>query len=454
MFAGNVYIDYYTNYDEVGNLSVDLKKLDINNSQLTGAEYNIKIVNPDGIVIRKDVTVNNGDGSQGIELTGVSVNVGSYIYLTEKTAPIGYAVNENTETLYVRAIDAKGEITLEHVDDSYRPTRLKLTKLAPTKISDDLVKTNYQIELIDYSLDTFKFGIKAVDSSSLAGIEGYGFKIDSSLGAQSTIETNKNGDGQTIVGGSIENKTITYTITTSKIAQYYKSLGRNIIVKVAFDITGSVDVNKTMQIQTDAGYGRTWTIENLGATSEGPIQIKILIAHQDPLVVTVNTLDEYTGSAIRTAEYKITESFVLPATGNGTINVGYALENGTKTYKLTQTKIGDSYNSISEKIFNITYKNEVIDASLLSITDSDSTEKVSTITKTSARGITINVYAKPKVPFEITNLDYFNKTTTLQGANFEINEVSTTNNVTGTTDARGKTGIYVGRFGTSEDKNI
>ena len=40
------------------------------------------------------------------------------------------------------------------------------------------------------------------------------------------------------------------------------------------------------------------------------------------------------------------------------------------------------------------------------------------------KAIKIRVYVEPRVPFEITNLYYFENTTKLQGANFEVTEVS------------------------------
>ena len=147
--------------------------------------------------------------SSSIELTGLSVNVGSIIYLTETSAPIGYGVNANAETLEVKNITEDGEVVLEQIDQAYAENRLKLSKLASTTTSSGATKTNYEVTLTDYQLDTFKFEINAVDSSTLKGVEGYGFNIQTSLGAQKTIETESDGNGSASVGGSIENNTIT-----------------------------------------------------------------------------------------------------------------------------------------------------------------------------------------------------------------------------------------------------
>ena len=81
--------------------------------------------------------------------------------------------------------------------------------MASTTTSSGATKTNYEVTLTDYQLDTFKFEINAVDSSTLKGVEGYGFNIQTSLGAQKTIETESDGNGSASVGGSIENNTIT-----------------------------------------------------------------------------------------------------------------------------------------------------------------------------------------------------------------------------------------------------
>ena len=160
------------------------------------------------------IKVDNGDESSAIELTGLSVNVGSLIYLTETTAPIGYGVNTNAETLEVKQIADDGEIILQQIDQAYSTNRLKLEKQQSTTTSAGTVKSNYQVTLTDYSLDKFEFNINAVDSTSLNGIEGFGFNIQSSLGAQKTVTTGADGNGTVNVGGNIENNTITYIKTT------------------------------------------------------------------------------------------------------------------------------------------------------------------------------------------------------------------------------------------------
>ena len=450
VYLSNVTLDLYTNYDDVGNLAIDLKKQDKDERKLTGAEYDVKVVNPDTTVVRKHVKVDNGDENSAIELTGLSVNVGSLIYITETTAPIGYGVNTNTETLEVKRIEQDGEVILEQVDPGYAENRLKYTKLDPTTTAAGTIKSNYQVTLTDYQLDTFAFGINTVDDTSLRSISDCGFKISTSLGAQGELTTNSFGTKQIMLGGKPENKTVTYTITpTSQVKEYYKPLKNTIKVNVVFDITGNVDVNATINAQTDSNYGTLWEIEQLETTGE--IKVKIFKTHLDPLSVTIETVDKvtdrvYTDSKL---EYTITDSAIENNKGMDRINVGYTLENGVRTYKLSQTSIRENYKSIDDKIFRVTYKNEKLTEAILKNNDG------STITITGDKSIKIRVYVEPKVPFEITNLYYFNNETKLKEAKFEVTELTSgdkATGITGTTDEKkGVTGIYSGIFGTNEE---
>lgn len=442
VYLSNITLDLYTNYDDIGNLSLDLKKQDKDGNELSGAEYDIRIVNPDSTVVKKHVTVSNGQDSSDIELVGTTVNVGSYIYITETKAPIGYGINGNAETLEVKEITEDGEIILEQIDQAYSENRLILNQLASTTTSSGAIKSNYEVKLIDYQLDTFEFEISAVDSSTLQGIEGYGFNIKTSLGAQSKITTDKAGIGMTKVGGNIENNTITYTITANTVADYYKPLTALINVNVVFDITGNIDIDKTKAAQTDSTYGKIWTIENID--TEGKIKIKVLIDHQDPLVVRVETIDKITNTKVTDVEYKVSESVVLPGTGSDRIEVGYVKEAGMQDYKLEQTSIKNSYAKAKDETFKVTYKDE-------NITDVEMTSDNANITKTGDKEVTIKLYVEPKVPFEITNLYYFNHNTALQGSNFEVTEIESNDVGTGTTNANGITGIYSGILGTDKD---
>ena len=444
VYLSNITLDLYTDYDEVGNLSLDLKKQSNNETELQGAEYDIKIVNPDTTTIKKHVTVSNGDDSSDIELSGVTVNVGSLIYISETTAPVGYGINSNTETLQVKNITDDGDVEIEQIDQAYSENRLKLEKLASEVTSLGMMKSNYKVTLTDYQLDTFEFGVNTVNDTSLIGVEGNKFKIESTLGAQSIISTDNTGKGTALVGGNVENKTVTYTLTNTKIADFYKPIASTIKVNVVFDLSGNVDTNATLNAQTDTGFGTLWSIENIETT--GKVEIKILIKHQDPLTVKVQTIDKVTNANITDVQYKVEESQELPGTGSNSIDVGYVLENGMKTYKLIQTSIKNSYAKAEEKGFIIKYTNENITDARFTINTTD------TIQITGNKEVTIKIFVEPKVPFEITNLYYFNNDTKLQGSNFEITEMSSGDIGTGTTNVDGITGIYAGILGT--DTNV
>ena len=446
VYLSNILLDLYTNYDDVGNLAIDFKKENQSEEKLTGAKYNLKVTNPDGTVVRKEISISNGDESSDIEISGLNVNVGSIIELTETEAPIGYGINANTETLEVTDISNDGEITLEQKDISYNPNRLKVEKLVNTTTSSGNIKTNYEVTFIDYQLDTFGFEITTKDSNTQKGVEGFGFNIDTSKGAKNTLVTGKDGFGSVKVGGNLENYTITYTISTNKLADYYKPLNNLINVNVVFDTFGNVDTAATMQAQTDINYGNLWTITTLEDSNNGKIGIQILVEHQDPLVVKLETIDKITNTKLAGTSYKITESEELPAIGTDTIEVGYTLQNGTRTYNLIQTSIKDSYQAVADKSFTVEYTNEKLTNATLSSTTSEDN-----ITITGNKEVTIKIFVEPKVPFEISNFYYFDTKTKLQGANFEIVSQRNQDTGTGTTDANGMTGIYSDIFGTNEE---
>lgn len=448
VYLANVILNLYTNYDEVGNLSLDFKKQNILEDKLDGAEYEIKIVNPDGKIMRKNITIDNGGTIASTELTGITANIGTLIYITEIKAPIGYGVNSSTETLEVKDITADGEVIVEQIDQGYAQNRLKIEQLPSTLTTSGKNKTNYEITLTDHQLDTFGFEVIVADKATQELIKGYGFSVKTSLGAESQLVTGEDGLGTTKVGGNIVDSTITYTLSANKIAEWYKPLKQTLQVNVVFDEEGKVDIERTMQAQNDSTYGTLWTIEQVSDEEEGSIRIKVLIDHQDPLVVNVQTIDKITNANIADVQYRITESAILPGTGSNHIEVGYVKENGLMTYTIEQTSIKNSYAKVDEKTFTIEYKNEVIN-NTPTITSSESMD---TITKTGDREVTIKIYVEPKVPFEITDLYYFDHTQALQGSNFEVTEVNTENVGTGTTNASGITGIYSGIFGTNEEK--
>lgn len=451
VFLGNVNLRLYTNYDDIGNLSLDLKKQNENEEQLKGAQYALRVTNPDGTIIRKNLVIGNNDTD--IELSGLNVSVDSIIELTEKVAPIGYA-NNDTEMFKVSDIDPEGEVTLEHINDSYNPTRVKLKSY--TEMTASGLKTFYEIILIDHGLDTFGFEITTKDTDTQAGVPGYGFAIDTTKGARSTLLTGSDGIGNTKVGGSIQNDTITYTITSYGTADYYKPLTTPINVIVAFDENGRIDMsrmtdptNPNYVQQTDSGYGTLWSITALEASQDGKIGITINVEHQDPLVVNVQTKDKITDAIVSSVQYKVEPTQILPAIGSDRIEVGFITQNATIKYKLIQTSIKPSYATAASEEFTVTYIDGKITQAVL---NNNSTSSL--ISHNGDKEVTITILVEPKVPFEITNSYFFNHDTKLQGANFEVISQRNQDTGAGTTDANGKVGVYSDVFGTSDNEKV
>lgn len=461
VYMGNVSCKIYTNYDEVGNLSLDLKKQDKEGNPLNGSEYSIRVQNPDGSKayygVGKDnaIKVTNGSDSGDIELKGITVAEGSYIYINETKAPVGYDINHNTETLFVEKIEEDGTITLKQVDNAYTPSRLKLTRLASTQVTSNSVKTNYQVDLTDYQLDTFKFGINAVDSQDQAqGVDGYNFKVTTSMGAYGNVITGSDGKGMQKIGGNGTSSTITYTVSTGKAANYYRPMASDIKVNVVFDDAGKVNIAATYDAQTDANYGNLWSFTDPMDT-EGQITIQMKVDHQDPLNVKVKTIDKVTNATVANEEYAITPTIKLTGKGSDNISVGYVLEEGPMTYTLKQSKSNGSYASIKNKTFTLRYEK----AKVTEVTNTDIKNDVGNIAITGAKEITITLYVELKVPFEITNLYYFDQNQKLQGSNFRVECLKDPNTAimdvdkvgTGSTDSNGIAGVYSGILGTSED---
>ena len=438
IFLANIQLDLYTNYDDVGNLSLDFKKLNLLNDELTGAEYDIRIVNPDGTVIKKHTVIDNGQDSDAIELKGVTVYEESKIYITETNAPIGYGINSNTETINVASVSELGFVELEVEDSSYNPARTIITALQPTDLSDGKVKENYEVDLIDYQLDIFEIEVDAVDNQTLSLVQGFDFNVQTSAGAQGTLTSGV----MDKIGGNPSDTTVKYTITPTQTAQYYRKMTTPFDVYVVFDASGNVDVDATLNGQTDPGYGTLWEITNLNATAEGQLKIQLKVTHLDELTVKVVTKDAFNNNVINDVTYQI-ESLIT-STGSNNLKVAYMSENGMHSYVLKQTQIRDGYKLINDLPFNVTYSNAVVTSATLQLDNSFVYQP--TIAVTGNSEITITVIVEPKVPFEISNEAFFDGTTKLQGANFEITEIESNEVSTGTTDANGIAGIYNSTF--------
>ena len=410
VYLGNILLDIKTNYDEVGNLSLDFKKESEEGELLEGAKYSLKVTNPDFTTYKKEIEISNDENSDGIEITGINVNKGSTIELTEKYAPIGYEINENTEIFEVTDMSVDGEITLELKDNKYSPSRVKLKQKSTSQTSAGTLKNNYEITFIDYHVDSFGITVNTIDKDTAVGVGGYGFKITSSKNATKTLETNSDGKGTAKVGGSTNDDFIEYTITSTKTARYYKPIQPTIKLYVKFNEFGVVDEYKTHidpTTQTDPNYNTLWQITELSSAENGSITISINVEHEAPLTVKLVTEDKITGAAVtENVMYQITPSVDLEGIGINSIDVGYVTENETIIYTLMQKGVKNSYAMISDKKFVVTYNNAIIDPTrtYLAAQTSDATLNVTGDTE-----ITITVKVEPKIPFEIhTNYAFYN----------------------------------------------
>lgn len=461
VFLATAQIELLTNHDAIGNLAIDFKKENIKGEAVSGAKYDISIINSDGMKLHKEADILNGNLSSDIELPGLSVNEGCRIHITEVEGnAIGYAINNGTDIFLVKKIDeTTGKVTIEHETDAYpSASRARIESQVGMVTSAGTMQTNCTIVLTDYQLDTFEFDITTKDSNSLQGVPGYRFKVDSNKGATGTLTTGAGGKGSTKVGGSLADTVIEYTVTSDKTAEYYKPFTDIIKPEVHFNSSGKVDVATTMSAnQTKPGYGTIWSISNLEDTDLGKIGIEILVQHRDPLNVVVKTLDKVTNKPITGANYKIEPSSELAAVTTAaspdSIDVGYVIDNGIKEYKITQTSLPESYKAADPEQFKITYVNEVVNGWELLNSSTDNT-----ITKTGAKQVTITIYVEPKVPFEITNLYYFDSDpvtgTKLQGSNFEVESLRNNEKATGTTDANGITSMYVDILGKNNNETV
>lgn len=442
VYYENVGLTIYTDYDNFGNLSLDLMKQDTEERKLEGAAYDIMVANPDGTQYRfQKVKVKNGEMSDDIELKGVTVYKDSLIYIQEIEAPTGYALNESAETLLVTDIDSVGNITFEHINNNYDPERLELVENLDTTTSTGNIKKNYTVKLTDMQVDRFKIQANVKDDQTSEIVSDFTFKVNTSVGAFGKLSSGV----ESQIGGNPINTTVTYTLTPENTAKFYRKIDQTIKVNVVFDGAGSVDTVATMAAQTDSNYGTLWEITNIKGTDVGDLVLDIKASHLDPLTVKVDTYDIITNSTISQVDYKVTPSEVLPATGSNSISVGYVVEKDLIAYTLEQTNIKDTYNKASNVNFSLQYVDTKID-SVVSCSADASHEKAPTAIKTGDREVTISVYVQPKTVFEVTNKEFFGNNDPLQGANFEITEVQNSEISTGQTDANGKAVVYISKF--------
>ena len=437
-YESNLYLDLYGNYEDVGNFSLDLRKLNEEGNILEGAKYDVVITRTDGTkIIKRDLEL-----TDNVEFEGVLVSKGTTIEITETEAPDGYKINEYTETLIIDEISDDGTISVDLQDAGYAQSRASIKDIQTIPLSDGTSKTCVTLDLIDQNLNTFKFGITTKDKVSDAGIQGFKYYFHTNKGAQvESGETNGEGKVTTRVGASYAGQTIEYTIKETQTAKYYKGLKDPITVKIVYADDGTIDANATIAAQRDANYKTTWDIlktKSADETDGNDIDIVIYNEPQDPLKVELQTVDKITGAEINDVEYQINPTINIEGKGTTDIDVGYVAPSSLQIYTLKQLTQLDNYKTIDTQTFRLLYdeNGEIIEPSNIS----GNLEFVSKNGKT----IKFKVYIEPKVPIVITSLGYFDNTP-LEGTEYTI--IQSTDTTKGTTTANGTASIYNGIFG-------
>lgn len=447
-YESDVYLDLFTNFDDVGNFSIDLKKVNKDKKELPGSKYDIIVTRPDGTtLVRKDMPVNSS-----VELEGVFVSKGTKIEITEKEAPIGYNINEYTEVLTITEVNTiTGLVTCELEKGRYAEPRAAIINEEPIIGSDGTYKLCVTLELTDYETDTFKFGITAKDATTTNPIENYTFKVSTSEGAYRNFKaTNKEGKTSEAIGANykIDDFVVTYTVDTLKVANYYKKLVNPIEVKVVFDLNGNVKGAQTIAANASApGFGTIWDIEAVNTIDGNDIDIVINIEPCDPLVVNIKTQDTITNKELTNIEYKIEPSVNLPATGTTNIEVGYVLPGGIQTYTIKQTNAASigNYKEVPEQKIKVTYDEEGNVTALDELTNE--------VHEVSINGKQVNILidAEPEVPFNMKNIAYFHNDENIVNSKFEISvDDDKTKEII--TDTMGEDTKYSGKFETNTSK--
>lgn len=438
-YESNLYLDIYGNYEDVGNFSLDLRKLNEEGNILNGAKYDVVITRTDGTkIIKRDLEI-----TDNVEFEGVLVSEGTTIDITETQAPEGYKENEYTETLKIAEISDDGTVSVDLQDAGYSQSRASIKDIQTIPLSDGTSKTCVTLDLIDQNLNTFKFGITTKDTVSDAGIQGFKYYFHTSKGAQvESEETNSEGKVTTRVGASYAGQTVEYTIKEIQTAKYYKGLKDPITLKIVYADDGTVDANATIAAQTDVNYTKTWDILATNTTDGNDIDIVIKNEPQDPLKVELQTVDKITGAEINNIEYQINPTINLEGKGTTDIDVGYVAPSSLQIYTLKQVEELTNYKPLDTQTFRLLYdeNGDIVEPSNLS----SNLEFVSKNGKT----IKFKVYVEPRVPIVITALGFFDNKP-LDGTEYTIKQdIDTTK---GKTNSNGIATVYNGILGKDED---
>ena len=447
-YESNVYLDLYTDYDDVGNFALDLQKVNKQGDLLPGAKYDVVVTRPDGSrLTRKGIDV-----TDRVELEGFMVSAGTTIEVTESAAPIGYEKNEYTEILTVKSIDAiTGEMELVLEESNYSTPRASV-KTNTRTMSDGTLKTEAILTLTDLEIDTFKFGIEVKDSVTQDPVSEYKFRVTSDHGPQKDLNpTNAEGKANALVGANyhasdygVTGYEVEYTIDNLVAANYYKKLAQPIVVKVVFDMDGYIDATATYNANASLdGYGTIWSINAVNTADGNDIDIRINVDPQDKLIVNVQTQDVTNSSSLTNVEYAITPTHNIPGTGTTKIEVGYVLPNGIETYVIRQTNEFNNYMPIQDQQFRIKYD---ADGNISEMPES-LTDGLTVISYT-GKEITIKIDIEPKVPFTIKNIGYFDNNNLVNGDFTIVAQDGETKNLV--TDINGDAYNYLPKFETDE----
>lgn len=437
-YESNLYLYIYGNYDDVGNFSLDLRKLNEEGNLLDGAIYDVAVTRPDGTkIIKRGLEVDDS-----VEFPGFLVSKGTTIEITETHAPTGYKENEYTEILRISEVSDDGSISVDLDDAGYATSRSTIKDIQNIELSDGTMKTFVTLDLIDQNLNTFKFGITTKDSVSLNGVSGFRYYLYTSKGAQvESAETNSEGKVTTLVGASYAGQTIQYTIREIQTAKYYKGLKEPITLNIVYAEDGTVDAIETLAAQTDPNYKTKWDILATNTESGNDIDIVIYNDPQDSFKVQLETVDRVTGQKVDDIEYQVSPSINLEGKGTTDIDVGYVAPGSLEVYTLRQLTTLDNYKTIDTQTFRLLYTKdgEIQEVSNLS-KDLELVEK-------EGRTVKFKVYIEPKVPITIKAVGYFDNKA-LEGTEYTISGKETK---TIRTNAEGVAVDYNGILGTNEE---
>lgn len=437
-YESNLYLDIYGNYDDVGNFSLDLRKLNEEGNILDGAKYDVVVTRPDGTkIIKRDLEI-----TDKVEFEGFLASKGTVIEITEKEAPLGYKVNEYTETLRISEVSEDGSVSVDLEDAGYAVNRASIKDIQNTKLSDGTMKTFVTLDLIDQNLNTFKLGITTKDSVSSKGVSDFKYYLYTNKGAQvESGETNSEGKVTTLVGASYAGQTVQYTIKELETAKYYKGLKTIVTLNIVYSEDGTVDAIETLAAQTDPNYKTKWDILATNTESGNDIDIVIYNDPQDSFKVQLETVDRVTGQKVDNIEYQVRPSINLEGKGTTDIDVGYVVPSSLEVYTLRQLTTLDNYKTIDTQTFRLLYNKdgEIQEVSNLS-KDLELVEK-------EGRTVKFKVYVEPKVPITIKAVGYFDNKE-LEGTEYTISGRETK---TITTNAEGVAVDYNGILGTNEE---